>query len=1174
MQVEATLKGRKFLEYPAGDGRGTLRTLADRIPVGGCALAVQEYRTSRDGIGAHAFPLKNVGGQVWVYDTVGCRWYTLAEFEQLEGRPKVARTVGVVWDSEGRDPGVSGIRVDLKKIRIGTDAADADTGSGSHRGRGMGREHMRMALRQRTSTVARLTGYLTVDQEDVLEQCVLRGLSPDAAARELSLTDETVRNYERGALESMLALIAAEDAVRNADPDDLAAASDLVPSHQRDAVVLVFDRKLPPHAAAEAMGWSRNELAKVLRRGADCLVAALAGTAVPTARRHAEASVRRAVREDVTVLEQWRNVLTEDQWNAISRRLVGDSLIAELAPALECSEPAVVARLYRAYEVLVESGAVSRLPIDTSPGMMRKPVGSSDPVVPDVSAAADIAAEEPVDPESVGHGESPEPGSADEALRRVSGRSPFERRQSWKPPRRSGSHPSGKRERPDEDGSGLHPESGIPELEPVAVQHAESFDASKSAEPISVGEELRDVEAGGADGEEHVVGAPQIELDPSTEDPDNPGIAGLAGMSSPTDAQSAIGAAGDGRTRREVLVEAAKLAGGVGAAAGSAAVGRSVIESAGDLDDRPGEPPEPVVTGLGKDVDELVMRSATKSDRVAAQQGATLWGRVSAVQQQQWRIGYGDRGEVIVEPDGIYTIVIDAELRGEPEIVVQELAVLVTRALMNVPEYRLEPPSDSMSFDGWSDRELGERFGPRAFEILHAERARRQIRSADGDVEIGSYTEREYGGDNVFGEVNVAAGCDSGRVTLKEAHIQVLNQMLEKRDMEPMATAIAELELWWSEHKGPGGRESGGNSLPASDSTTPEMTAGAAAGLGSGVPAQPVLGARMYGNLDAAGRGHVDAPILRDAGDDEIRTAIAEIAINDSVRARLLTFKYLGSLRRGDDELAPLLLMRPDRFAKVEQAALVDVARIVARARNRGETAASSYRDRRNSRTFDEAQAIVLDAMTQNAIGYQAALDRIESEYARAATTIWLWAKQSGRPKPYSEIAAELGSEGQQRSPQSVSDSVTKAVHRLAKILTSSTELGRTEGAHSASSDEASRSEHDSKPASVQRSVAAAHRIAVEALRRGDERYAVELGKISDPYVRAATDRRLTSELAGNPMQYQDIAAELEREGTEDPKKRSYRALTNAVNYGIRNMADPLDESAVVRGEQPGSSDG
>jgi hypothetical protein len=144
-QVEATLKGRKFQEYPAGDGRGTLLTLADRIPVGGYALAVQEYVTSRDGIGAHAFPLRNVGGEVWVYDTVDCRWYTLAEFEQLEGRPSVARTVGVVWDSEGRDPGSSGLRVDLKKIRIGmTEAADAEIGSESHRGRGMGRERMRI----------------------------------------------------------------------------------------------------------------------------------------------------------------------------------------------------------------------------------------------------------------------------------------------------------------------------------------------------------------------------------------------------------------------------------------------------------------------------------------------------------------------------------------------------------------------------------------------------------------------------------------------------------------------------------------------------------------------------------------------------------------------------------------------------------------------------------------------------------------------------------------------------------------------------------------------------------------------------------------------------------------------------------------------------------------------
>lgn len=118
-QVERTLKGRKFQEYHGPDGVGTLRTLAAQVPIGGFALGVEEYETAGNSMCARSWVLKNVGGQVQVYATAMGVWLRLVDYERRvrepraqeerpaeEGKSRVDRTVGVVWDSAGGDPGV------------------------------------------------------------------------------------------------------------------------------------------------------------------------------------------------------------------------------------------------------------------------------------------------------------------------------------------------------------------------------------------------------------------------------------------------------------------------------------------------------------------------------------------------------------------------------------------------------------------------------------------------------------------------------------------------------------------------------------------------------------------------------------------------------------------------------------------------------------------------------------------------------------------------------------------------------------------------------------------------------------------------------------------------------------------------------------------------------------
>ncbi len=81
-QAEWALKGPKFQEYPGPDGVGTLRALAAQVLLSGYALGVEEFETTSNGLGAHALALKNVGGQVYVYDTVTGAWLRLLDYEQ------------------------------------------------------------------------------------------------------------------------------------------------------------------------------------------------------------------------------------------------------------------------------------------------------------------------------------------------------------------------------------------------------------------------------------------------------------------------------------------------------------------------------------------------------------------------------------------------------------------------------------------------------------------------------------------------------------------------------------------------------------------------------------------------------------------------------------------------------------------------------------------------------------------------------------------------------------------------------------------------------------------------------------------------------------------------------------------------------------------------------------
>jgi DNA-directed RNA polymerase specialized sigma24 family protein len=213
------------------------------------------------------------------------------------------------------------------------------------------REDKRTMVRQRTYTVAGLLDCLPTYQGAVLA-LRLPGMPVNEVADELGLASHWVRTYENNALTGMLVLIAAADAVRSTESADLVAALDLLPDHERDAFVLVFERKLDPEVAAALMKRSRDEFAVALRHGADRLVATLAGTMVHSAVRRAEAAVRRAVRENSGVSDKWRGVLTAKQRQVASARYGNDDLIAEIAEACEISERAVVSRLRGACDAL------------------------------------------------------------------------------------------------------------------------------------------------------------------------------------------------------------------------------------------------------------------------------------------------------------------------------------------------------------------------------------------------------------------------------------------------------------------------------------------------------------------------------------------------------------------------------------------------------------------------------------------------------------------------------------------------------------------------------------------------------------------------------------------------------------------------------------------------------